>query len=322
MKIKQFSIAVCIGTMFTACGSKDDFSAETERQHVRINASIKGMQTRSSGDANQIQNDNFLDGAKINVYLEDYQEGTNLAGVPADPGYLVYTKGATGWTTTVSDVFWNSNAIDAYGIYPIKDVDDNTIDKNATNFRVNEAQVDDADYRMSDLMYAYNRASKGAPIDLEFEHCLSKITVILDPTSTYTVDELKANMDWIQIDNIVLNASLSFSGNTLKATGVGDPINDYVNEVDFGNKEQAEALCSTGISCIIPPQTVAEGTKLFNLCYNVDWMYYYTVPTGGLKFEAGKEYVFNLKLGNENAILAAPTVKSWTVVNRDQETMK
>ena len=318
MRINQFLIAVCVGTMLAACSSKEDYTTETERVPVRINASIKGMQTRSSGDASQLQNDNFLDGAKINVYLTDYIEGTNLPGVPADPGYLVYTKGTSEWTTTVSDVFWNSAALEAEGLYPIKDVDDNTIDKSATTFRVSDDQSDDAAYRMSDLMHAYKFvSSKGSPIDLEFKHCLSKITVILDPTEYYTVDQLKNNMDYLAIIGVSLSADLTFSGINLTATGS----DSYINDVTIGGKNQAEALCSTGISCIIPPQTVAGGKQLFQLSYNVDWMYYY-VTTSGLTFEAGKEYVFHLKLGKENATLAAPTVKGWTPIDRGEGTLK
>ena len=323
MKIKSILIVASIGMMFAACSSREDYNVDSEKQLVHINASIKGIQTRSSGDAAQLQNEDFLNGAKITVYLEDKATTANLPGVPEDPGYLVYTKGETGWTTTVANVYWNSAGIDAIGIYPTKDVDNSTIDKNASIFRVNEVQVDDSDYRMSDLMYAFNtNTTKGAPINLQFKHCLSKITVKLDPTSLYTVEQMKANMDYIEMHNIVLQAALSFSSSNLTASGTGDPSTSYPNDVTFGSKNEAEALCSTGISCIIPPQTVAEGKQLFCVGYNVDWAYVYTVPSGGLTFEGGKEYIFNLKLSNTNVTLSEPTVKSWTVVNRDQELMK
>lgn len=323
MKIKSILIVASIGMMFAACSSRDDVSSDGEQIPVRITAGIKSMETSSSGDPDQLQNEDFLNGAKITVYLEDQGTTANLPGVPKDPGYLVYTKGETGWTTTVANLYWYSSGIDAFGIYPTKDAYNNTIDKSASIFMVYKTQVDDSDYRISDLMYAFNtNTTKGAPINLQFKHCLSKITVKLDPTSLYTVEQMKANMDYIRMHNIVLQAALSFSSSNLTAKGTGDPSTSHFNDVTFGHKNEAEALCSTGISCIIPPQTVAEGKQLFSVIYNADWGYYYTVPSGGLTFEGGKEYIFNLKLSNTNVTLSEPTVKSWTVVNRDQELMK
>ena len=128
MRIKQFLIAVGVGTMLAACSSKEDYTNETERVPIRINASIKGINTRST-DPDQLQNTSFVDGSEINVYMKDYANN-NAPGIP-ESGYAVYKKNGSSWTSD-NDIYFlgSSSAYDVFAIYPSKDKDDNYITSN------------------------------------------------------------------------------------------------------------------------------------------------------------------------------------------------
>lgn len=157
MRIKQLLIAVCIGTMFAACSSKEDYTTETDRVPVRINASIQGMQTRSS-DASQIQNTSFVEGAEINVHGEHPMSNEPCLGLPAN-GYAVFEKAEGLWQTTYPFFTFGSNqGVDIVAFHPSKN-NGSLITFDTTTFTVQGDQTSDDYYRQSDLMVAFDYLS-------------------------------------------------------------------------------------------------------------------------------------------------------------------
>ena len=62
--------------------------------------------------------------------------------------------------------------------------------------------------------------------------------------------------------------------------------------------DESTSLVSFGV--LVIPQTIAEGQTLFT--FTVDGQTYtYTVPTGGIAWENGKEYTYNVTLKNPDA---------------------
>lgn len=305
MKIKSILIVASIGMMFAACSSREDVSSDGEQIPVRITAGIKSMETRSSGNPDQLQNSSFLDGAKINVYFESVSFDF-INGLP-ESGYTTYTKTDGNWGTD-DDIYitGSDSPIVAFGIYPAK-VGDESITKSTTSFTVNAEQDNDADYRSSDLMYAYTRNDNPlSPTSLEFNHCMSKITIKMVPTSEFTEPDLTSKISWVDI-YANRKALLSFADNKITVTDTEAVTSDDFVTAGYGNSN----ICTNGISCIIPPQEISAGSKLIRLLYNIDYTYSYYVPAGGITFEAGKEYIFEITLKNSGVTISAPTVKGW-----------
>ena len=306
MRIKQFLIAVCVGTMLAACSSKEDYTTETERVPIRINASIKGIKTRSEGQE-QLQNTSFVDEAEINVYVVD--EGDNSApGIP-ESGYAVYKKNGSSWTSDATVYTFGSDmGMDVFAIYPSKDKDGNYITKNSTTFEVEQEQKLDENYRKSDLMYATYSTSQ-PNIDLEFEHCLSKITVILSPSSEFTQEKLES-----KVGSIVLGAKRGATINAnwgIQVTGTTSIPSG--NLVTFNGSN--DALCSTGVSCIIPPQEIAGNKTFIQIQYDDDSWFTFKSPSAGFNFKGGNEYIFTLTLEQTGVTLSDPTIQGWTTNN-------
>ena len=197
MRIKQFLIAVCVGTMFAACSSKDDFSAESTKHPLKITAGIKGMLTRSYSEstAEDLQNDGFFEGAEISVCPHGEHTDEVIGGDGFVPGsYITYTKGATGWTTSTNlYVLGSAQNIGAYGVHPAKDASGNQLTWETTSFRVQENQTTDDKYRKSDLMFAVgDDVLPTEAVELDFYHVMSKINIIVeDYSEVYTQDEFE-----------------------------------------------------------------------------------------------------------------------------------
>lgn len=307
MQIKQFLIAVCIGTMFAACSSRDDYSIESTKHPLQITVGIKGMQTRSSGNESQLQNTDFLDGEAISVF-PDGVHCTMIEGLPEN-GYVTYTKTPVGWTTDADlYVLGSGDQLEARAVYPAKDASGNQMTWETTSFAVQSNQSTDANYRKSDLMYAFTtNVDPANPIPLEFYHCMSKITVIVeDPSEVYNLADFKVNLSNVEMGNIKTNATISYSNGVKTATGTGST--GWLTVCDTG---AADALCSTGVSCIIPPQTVDGGTQIIGVRVDVDNVYWYSVPSGGVEFKGGYEYIYKLTLKKAGFSLSEITIKSW-----------
>ena len=294
-----------VGLTMTACSSKDDFSQDTSPKPIVITANISGMQTRSSADAATLQNTDFANGAKINLYLLGNEISGNYPGVPANPGYLVYTKGESGWTTDTPQLYWTGDGIEAYAIYPERhdDLEDNdhilTLD--ASWFNVQQWQNNDIYYRMSDLMFAnglYN--DKHSPINLTFKHLLSKITVKVEANGVIADSELENQIYSIDLSNITRSVQIGTNFSSVSASGTQNQWVKIVDDWEYKNQY--------GASGIIPPQQLTAGTRFIDICLNDQVDYWYTVPEDGLNFEGGKEYLFTLKLQKSGLQLGNLTV--------------
>ena len=232
-----------------------------------------------------------------------YGSGSNnIEGVPVK-GYLTYTKDASGWTTAdVESIYWPVNdCIIFCGYYP------SDVTKDTETFEVKPDQSSDADYRASDFMYVYDYHYDHDPVELQFKHMLSKVTVKVNPNGLMTQEEFNTNLYGIELTNISRTASITGEYYNKKANATGDK-NKYIDLY----WDTTGYNPTNGVSCIVPPQTISEGVKLILVTLNNENSnYYYTVPNGGIKFEAGKEYIFTLSLQKSGVQLSNFTVTDW-----------
>lgn len=309
MKIKSILIVASIGMMFAACSSREDYDFGGDRQPVKINATIKGMTTRSTNET-QIQNTAFVDGAQINVHAEHPSGGSDAPapGLPAS-GWAVFTLNYPYWQTTTPFTDLGDRTLDVVALHPSKDASNNPITFSTSTFQVQSDQRSDENYRKSDLMYAYNGCSDTSnPISLEFEHFLSKITIILLGSEDYTIEELKTKITDVKVyANLKANVNIDWDG--IEVTGTSNSTSVLLN----GSNDK---LCSTGVSCIIPPQKVTG--DFITIDDNDGKFFRYEAPAEGFTFAPKHEYVFKLKLYKTDVLLAQATINGWTTETADE----
>lgn len=319
MKHFKYFIAFAIAVVMTACSSKDDYSSseETTKYPIRITADINGVDTRSTGNPSTVHNTQFFDGDQINVLINRVHAADIFGKPNEDDGYVIFTNSSTqGWTSEYDLYAVGTNDdLCAFGVYPAKDGEGNKITESTTSFEVQDSQNTDDNYNKSDLMYAYTTdADPKSPIPLTFNHCMSKITIkIADCSEICTQEEfLSGNkQNFAYVENITRQATLStetgYNSQKLIATGTGTQDDDIL----VCTKNEDDALFTTGVSCIIPPQKVNEGTSIITITYDTDYFMYYTAPADGIDFKAGYEYVFNLTLRRHDITLSNVQIKPW-----------
>lgn len=303
MKIKQFLIAVCIGTMFTACSSKDDYSV-TNDDTIKLRATVAApaIGTRIGADNAGIINDALPEGDQINVRF--YITGTtnDLISGTNSPTNNYYTIGKNGsLTSTVAEPSWNSNPLDIIAFYP-KSYSDMGPDRNDDlDCYVDNDQSSIDKYKKSDLMVAQLQGQKktDGPITLPFKHMLTKIVIKLDGTDSGLDVSTATNFRLYCLDVY----SISLNQNHTLYVGYYD---DYRNYIKLGNYN------SNGVTGIIPPQTLplsAEFHDDYFITFEINGVKYYYDPTITLK--GGYQYTFNLAIDNSTVKAKSFTVEPW-----------
>ena len=174
---------------------------------INIVAASSKPVTKAVVTGNDLQDTQFADGEKINVYLEENGGNTTTYSMLR---YKVSSNGPSGGgsgkvldlnmtdapSQTAPHYPISGNGIDAYALYPALGTSTPNYDiTSSTNtFSVAEDQKDIADYRKSDLMFGTNNwdtnnsgqpipsfagTKKPNPVNLYFKHLLSKIIVKL-----------------------------------------------------------------------------------------------------------------------------------------------
>lgn len=220
-----------------------------------------------------------------------------------------------------SEVYYptSGSTIDIYAVYPNNDKVVNsqntaTEDANyygnsglpndiptALNFTVQTDQTNHLNYCSSDFMYAKlaNQNVNGSPVTLGFKHMLSKIRVNLN-VSDETMKSRLNNANLL-LTNVKKTTTLNvMTGEMTNPTSDGNVKIMYFSgnaeydlSNDANNDNTPDEIFGLGI---IVPQTIPANTKFITIELSNGDTYSYTVPEGGLTFESGKMYTFNINL--------------------------
>ena len=153
-------------------------------------------------------------------------------------------------------------------------------------------------YRQSDFLYARTLSYVGAgtPANFTFYHQTAKIVVHVRNSGIVAGKTglcMKVGKDNIYIDGKLIGPMegiYSWTSGETKGT-----ITPYTLGQQPMNDEST-SLVSFG--ALVIPQTISEGQTLFS--FTVDGQTYtYTVPVGGITWEGGKEYTYNVTIGYE-----------------------
>lgn len=294
MKIKQFLIAVCIGTMFAACSSNEDYSADVDKSIVRLKAEISPIKTKAAAYA-ELQDQTFAVNEQINVYVTEANTSTAVTGMGAG-GYLTYTIDVDKYLINSATVKYPAtNKIDVYGLYP------STVTKLSSAFMPEEDQSTVDGYRASDLMFSVvnDHTADAGMAKMTFQHCLSKLVIKIDKGSS-SVD--LSHITGIQAMVPFNKVSLTHDQRT--GLTVSNPSAYGPTFYNIGSYN------TNGVSCIIPPQTVPKNSIF--IIFSIDSVDYAFISTNDIILKPGTQHTLTLTIDNSNVKLMGLTITDWT----------
>ena len=298
MKIKQFIIAVCIGTMFAACSSKEDYSLLNDDNVIRLTVGINELQTRASG-GNSSHNNYFATGEKIRVYMKENGTTNNVTGIGSG-GYSIFTNNGS-CTSSDTPMFPESNGVDITAVYP------EDVANDATSFSISQNQYIDEEYLKSDLMTAnvtnHKRANGFA--ELQFTHLLSKVIIKINPGNT-GVDVSSIKSASMYVPHISIPISWSQTGGWSLGT-ITEPARVGGHEIIVANNE---AYTSAGYSAILLPGTIPAGYEF--LAFGVgDTSLYSFTNSDPIVLSPGCVHTFTFTMVNDKLQLGSTIINTW-----------
>ena len=309
MKLKQFLFAVCVGTMFAACSSDDATQSFKKDRTIHITADIKGslVQTKAVENSSTLQNTQFYENASAIFYFWNNNTTNFISSVSWDLVYN-YGSGQFDFCGTADGVVYpaDGTAVDVFAIYPHEYYSSKTetgnISRDATSFFVAQNQSTDAEYRKSDLMYAFsaNNTIENDPIELTFNHCLTKIIVKLPSLA-------KFNSATVKMPNIQLDKTLDFSDRT--KVSLSQPASPTKGDISLGTYTTGNSL-----TAIIVPQNISPGQTVFEVTLT-DATVYKFVANISYTFSSSNVYTFDLSstdITSDNV-----SISEWEHMNDD-----
>ena len=166
-------------------------------------------------------------------------------------------------------------------------------------------------YRQSDFLYAPSPGYVGAgtPANFTFYHQTAKIVVHVRNGGIMAG---KSGLDMtIGNGNIYIDGKLGSSTNEIYSWTPGDT-QGTITPYNLGQQPMNDGTTSlVSFGALVIPQTISEGQLLFS--FTVDGQTYtYTVPTGGIALENGKEYTYNVTIiGEAEVVVNSVTQGNW-----------
>lgn len=273
-KTKLFGLAL-VATManFTACNN-DTEEAIAQESEIRLTSEI----TPSRVTNPELQSTQIVSGRQV---------GITITGAKTEHNNVSWTVAADGSLTNNGDAIYYGNGTATVTAYhPFNDNWDESI---TYVFSVSTDQSKDANYLISDLLWASNTGTKAdETVKLNFTHKLAKINVSL--TSEDMTD--------------LSNATISICGTNLD-TQFNPSTGELSTSTTTNIAEIKSGVTTTNAytaSAIIIPQEVANGTKFIKVVHSGK-TFYYTL-TNNKTFESGKAYNYSLKVKEKEVELA------------------
>lgn len=316
MKATKIISACAVLAALASCSNEHELSQQSaEDTPIRIQANVGGITTRAASD---IQSQFFEAGEIIGIFLKEHLEsGQQKVATYTNPiEGTVNTTTQTNIDLATPQYFpANGRGVDCLAIYP-KDVANNP-----NSFSVQENQSGAANYKASDLMYAYTaNTAKGNDIELTFKHLLSKIIVevkaddSVNPSvlSDVYVDLCNTNKTiGITVDDIAQGyesapKSVSVSGNP------STPANIVMGKPGVSDSDSKK---TNEVAAIIVPQTIANTNTFIQVRLNngtENYATYNYTPSANVTFKGSKSYKYTITLKAGAIEVSNVTITDWS----------
>ena len=276
MKTKDIlKFMACTAAILTTAACSTDISPVDDPGEVKImlTANVGSTTRTTTTDLNVSHIAQGTD--NVGVFIQ--KEGaTSADGLLYNIAYS--SDGSGGLTASTSSIYFpmDGSRVNIYACAP--SISTSSPDENVT-FSIATNQSSDADYIASDLMIglpAQNPVAKTtSAIPLTFGHKMAKIIVDFTGMSEDLTGLTLTTCD------LFTSANVNIKNNTITTD---ETATKPITIASIDAKKTA--------ACVIPPQTVAAGTKLLCLDYH-GIKTYYTTPAD-ITFESGKVYTFNM----------------------------
>ena len=152
-------------------------------------------------------------------------------------------------------------------------------------------------YHQSDFLYARTQGYVGAgtPANFTFYHQTAKIVVHVR-NSGIVAGKTGLCMK-VGDDNICIYGNVSSVDETMIWSQPDTP--STITPYNLGQQPMSDGNTSlVSFGALVIPQAISEGQTLFTFTVD-EQTYYYKVPSGGITWNAGTEYTYNVTIGYE-----------------------
>lgn len=273
---------------------------------LELNASLTAAtSTRTTVDGT------WEEGDIVTVQVEDAEGST---------GTYQYTAGADGSLTSTSPYYWKDAS------HPVRvsawHYGSNIFRTSTGTWIVKSNQNENSGFPASDFIYAppvemtFSGQNDGTNPTLTFYHQVAKVTVHIRNTEVTA----NAKLNGMTIDNTITGGGwyAPEDGNFGRwGTLPRDP--ESITPLSLGAQEFTDgsntATSAASYTAIVIPQTIEAGKMLFTI--NVDGYnpFGYTVPTGGITWQAGMQYTFNITVRAERLNVEYDLYLTWEESN-------
>lgn len=248
-----------------------------------------------SGDGETKVTGNSFDlGDKVGIYMYN------------DESYIydnvVFYKTATGFASEERMFYRTEGDVSFFAYYPYSEESPVTP---GTDFvwKIKENQNLNNGYADSDLMSVTEIVPSGTnPVELIMQHKMSAIDIVFIPGAGYTPEKILQSDISVKINNVVVNTIVNTA--TGEVTSNGEPAN-----IEPKCSMQISGETVTGISSIIAPQIIPEGTRLLSV--KVNGVDYYYETGADLTLLSGQKALFKLKVSDREVDFYSDIV-AWT----------
>ena len=272
---------------FAACQQEDDFAPQGGEKELRIAT----RSTAAEGTAEAFTRDFNLD-LWSNENPDKYER------------HAMHHDG-TSWNVIKTNKLYDNTV--AFAITGKGMNMDTNADKNQYFLSVYDQQETSLNVDDFDVMYAYNpNVDTETPLNLEFKHLFTKLTINIEYGSEFTTTP---KVEYVLFVSEPLKPVVTI-------TGIGtdnlqfDYAEDWIHPSKFINYGDEADMTDDKVEVIVGIGTLPAGYEFIHLYDRFGttepWKKV-LVPEGGLTFEAGKHYTFDLKVGKDKVTLTPTT---------------
>lgn len=287
---KNMIFAAIAALALTACSNDDEIKVGGDNA-ILLTSSLNVAETRAATD---IQTSAFDAGETVDVYITENNGGNNPTTYPQP---IEYSTAAGGALTVGTQYYYptSGNGVNIYALYPATAA-------TGELFTIKEDQSTDDNYKASDLMYgkpAANPVSSNAnPVQIQFSHLLSKVTINLKAGDYVT------SLDGAKVELLGVKPST-----TLTADKDGCNITDATGTAADITVMTATASSTSG-SVIIVPQTLQE---TFLRVAIGDAVMTGKLSTGAPTLVAGSVHIYDITVNMRGqALEITSSITPWT----------
>lgn len=288
--MRRLSFLASLATLMFAVGCEtDEMAANNSQIELNLKGTISSLQKST-----RVNSSGFEAEDKVGVYVSN--RGSLLtSGNMVDNAAFIYNDGALA-AESGEKVYWGSESVrlNVYAYYPYAaSVADNT----AYPFSVAANQSTEVAFYNSDFLTAsaLDLAPQTTPVELAFDHSLSRVNIALTAGTDITQEELSSAAKTFTLDGYILGGKINLSNGEAE-----------VNTTSSSTITPL-AVDGTSYSAIVYPQS---GTLTFTLNLNGE-IYTYSAE---YDYEAGYQYQYTLKINARKPIemiLESTSINPW-----------